>query len=254
MNLHQPLVLLALVVLLAQVDQENDGLGGQEAVGVQVVDLLPGPGLLPDLLPGLQGLLDLVAHRDLLLLLLLHSPPRLLRHILQVGRDPREVLGQELPRNDLNVLHGVDAVLHVSHLRVVERPQHVEDPVHGGDVRKERVTEPSPLRCSFHETRDVHNLQERRHLALRLVRFDQPVVTLVRHVHPRRVRFDRAKREVFRWHLTLCHGVEQGALSHVWQTHYPYLQVRAKPSKHRLGLLLSLSLSFLRWHLLKKKY
>lgn len=60
--------------------------------------------------------------------------------------DAFEVLGAQLRVDDLHVVHGVDAVLDVRDVGVLEGAQHVEDAVDGRDVAQERVAQALALR------------------------------------------------------------------------------------------------------------
>ncbi len=54
----------------------------------------------------------------------------------------------QLVVDDLQVLDGVHAVLHMHHVRVLKRAAHVEDAVHRLDVGQERVAQPLALGCA----------------------------------------------------------------------------------------------------------
>mmetsp|Transcript_1362 Transcript_1362/g.3017 ORF Transcript_1362/g.3017 Transcript_1362/m.3017 type:complete len:358 (-) Transcript_1362:346-1419(-) len=191
-NLDQPLVLLACVVLRRQVDEVDDRFRGEQHVGVEVVHVNGAPlvhavaNLLALLEPG-----DDLVHRSHLCLVRF-GRHRILRHFVSVfaqlladAAHVLQVLDAELRGDDGDVLHWVHAVLHVDHVRVFERAHYVHDAVHRLDVRQKGVAEPCARGRTLDQTGDVHDLQEGLHHGLWLVMVHEPIKSFVRHVHAR---------------------------------------------------------------------
>ena len=66
------------------------------------------------------------------------------------------------------VAHGVHRSHDVHDVRVLEAADHVHHRVHLADVRQELVAEPLALAGALHQSRDVHEFDDRRHFLLGL--------------------------------------------------------------------------------------
>ena len=82
------------------------------------------------------------------------------------ARSPRlphrlQVLEAELHRDGLDVGDGVDPVLDVDDVRVVEAPRDLDDGVHLADVRQELIAEALALVGAANEARDVDEVDGR---------------------------------------------------------------------------------------------
>ena len=69
----------------------------------------------------------------------------------------------QLGLDDLTVADRIYGACYVSHVRVFEAPEHMGDGVYLPDVREEQVAQSLAFRGTFHETGDVHELDDRRH-------------------------------------------------------------------------------------------
>mmetsp|Transcript_14099 Transcript_14099/g.34768 ORF Transcript_14099/g.34768 Transcript_14099/m.34768 type:complete len:256 (-) Transcript_14099:16-783(-) len=237
----QELVLLARVISLGHVDQVGHGLGGEQHVVVQALDVLGGPVAEAHVGAALQQREDAAAQLVLLQLVLLQAARAQLVDRVHHALDALNVLEPQLGVDDLQVGHRVHAVLHVDHVRVLERSAHVEDAVHGGDVRQERVAQALALGRALDQARNVPDLQVRRHRGLGLVQVAQPLEALVGHVDTRLVGLNGTEGEVLSWDAHPADSVEQGGLSNVRQTHNTHLEVLAEaPQKGALLLFLLL--------------
>eukprot|EP00963_Diacronema_lutheri_P009640 scaffold877_cov314-Pavlova_lutheri.AAC.3 len=137
----QKLVLFSNVILLAQVDQVDDGFGREQLLVVDVFDLVHAPILLvPHILPFLEPLQDDFAGGELFLLFLLEPSGDHLVEVFDGPLDHLYVFEPQFLVDDLRVFHGIDAILHVYDFHVLERSAHVKDPVHGPDVGQEGVS------------------------------------------------------------------------------------------------------------------
>mmetsp|Transcript_35449 Transcript_35449/g.59741 ORF Transcript_35449/g.59741 Transcript_35449/m.59741 type:complete len:239 (-) Transcript_35449:146-862(-) len=230
-NLHQPLVLLPLEVLLGEVDEVHCGLGRDEGVLVEVVDVLGAPLVhaRAHLLARLQPVHHLVYGFELLLHLLLHDgcgrAGGILLHGVQLVVHELQILDAQLRGDDLNVLNGVHAVLHMDDFGIFKRTHDVDDAIHGLNVRQEVVPKPRTVRRAFDEAGDVDNLEVGADDALGLILFHEPFKAVVRHADARRVGFNCAEREVLGGNAALGEAVVQSAFSHIGHTHNAHLQV-----------------------------
>mmetsp|Transcript_70889 Transcript_70889/g.224431 ORF Transcript_70889/g.224431 Transcript_70889/m.224431 type:complete len:462 (+) Transcript_70889:311-1696(+) len=236
-DLHQELVLLARVVLLRQVHQVHHGLGGEQ---LQLVDHVH-VGVLParlsaDVLAGLEVLDQLLAGGDLLLLLLGGGLAlAALLGVLEVLTQLLQILAAQLVGDDVEVVHGVDAVLHVHHVDVLEGTAHVEDPVHALDVGEESVAQPLAVGRALDQAGDIPHVQEGRDLGLGLVGLAQPVKAVIWHVDAGLVGLDGAEREVLGRNGAAGEHVEHRRLAHVGEAHDTDLEMGAEaPEDGRL--------------------
>ena len=131
-------------------------------------------------------------------------------HHLQVRHD-------ELQVNGLNVPPGVRGALHVDDVLVVKAADHVDHRVGLPDVGQELVAQPLAPAGPLHQARDVHELDHRRGLLVRLVHLRQPVQPPVGHRHHAHVGVYGAEGVVGALRPGAGNGVEQGGLAHVGQ-------------------------------------
>ena len=104
---------------------------------------------------------------------------------------------------------------------IVKAADHVDDGVGLPDVGQELVAQARPLAGALHQAGDVHELDDRRGLLVRLVHLRQVVQPLVRHGHHAHVGVDGAEGVVGALGAGVGDGVEQGRFAHVGQTHDP---------------------------------
>jgi hypothetical protein len=83
------------------------------------------------------------------------------------------------------------------------------------DIRQERVAESGALTRALDESRNVPDLQTRRHLGFGLVLLQQPVVAVVGNVDAGLVGVNGAEGEVFGGDALFGERVEEGRLSDV---------------------------------------
>ena len=129
-----------------------------------------------------------------------------------------QVLVAELAGDDLDVLHGIDAIFDVDDVRVVEGAHDVDDAVDRLDVREEGVTETGSLRGALDETGDVDDLEVGLNDGLGLVVVHEPVEAIVGDVHARGVGIDGAEGEVLGGDGAVRQGVVQRGLADVGHT------------------------------------
>lgn len=135
---------------------------------------------------------------ELLLMVLLELAPSSLLECLQrvdVSLNLRLIFLPELPCDDVQILDGINPVLHVNDIRVFETPANVENAVDGTDIRQECITQARTLAGALDEPGNVDHLEKRGHLALGLVHALQPVETLIGNVHARDIRLDLCNHE-----------------------------------------------------------
>ncbi len=215
------LIVGALVVVLearlVEVRREDDRLEGEQVGGVEDLAVLLAARIAPRGLavvePGEQALEDLGGVQEALVALarlgVLVDPP--LDH-LHVGHDQLEV-------DDVDVARRVAAALDVDDVRVVEAAHHVDDGVRLADVREELVPQALAAGRALDQTGDVHELDDRRGLLLRVVDLRQGIEPRVRHGDHAHVGVDGAEGVVRRLRARVRDRVEEGRFAHVGQTH-----------------------------------
>lgn len=239
-NLREPLVTLGNKCLAGDVNKVDHGLGSEELHGVKDLNLLGLPVHSADILLVLaehvKALLD-----GLVLELLFLATNLLVVQVLvagDVGLALLNVLLAELVVDDAKVTNGVNAVLDVGHILVLESTAHVEDTIDGTNMRQESVTEASTLCSALDETGNVCDGKHSRDLAVRLVHGTEVLEALVRNRHTSDVRVDGTEREVLSGNRELGHDVKHGGLAHVGKTHDAHLDVVAGAAeKHALRRL-----------------
>lgn len=158
-DLSQVLVLLADIVLLGQIDEVDDRLGGQQPQRVDMLDLLWRPITMTHILALLQHRNNLLNRRLLLLQLLnlqaLPPLPRQLLNRLQRLLRKFNILDAQLLGDDVQISSWVDVALNVDDLGVVEAADDLENGIDGADVRQEGVAESLALGRAAGEAGDV---------------------------------------------------------------------------------------------------
>ena len=250
-NFDQKLILLALKIPTTEIHQVNDRFRGEQLVRVQVRDVrrVPVSHAVAHLLSVLEPREHFIHSLQFLLLLLGHRRARRARQsrvqfFLERSNEFNILLSQ-FTRDDLDVIHRIDPILDVNHVGVLEASHDVRDAIHRFNVRQERVPESRTRARSFHQSRDVDNLQKRLHHALRLVLLDQPIEAFVGDVDARRVGVDGAKREIFRGNRAVGERVVQRRFSDVWHADDAHLGRRRVVVSRRHSSFLSSSLSII---------
>ncbi len=129
-----------------------------------------------------------------------------------------EIGEHQLGLDRLRVGNGIDAVLDMRDVVVLEAAQHVGDRVHLADVGEELVAEPFALRRAAHETGDVDEREPRRDDLRRLGDRGERVEPLVRHADLADVGLDGAERIVRGFgRRRLRQRIEEGRLADVRQ-------------------------------------
>ena len=250
-NFDQKLILLALKIPTTEIHQVNDRFRGEQLVRVQIRDVrrIPVSHAVAHLLSVLEPREHFIHSLQFLLLLLSHRRARRARQsrvqfFLERSNEFNILLSQ-FTRDDLDVIHRIDPILDVNHVGVLEASHDVRDAIHRFNVRQERVPESRTRARSFHQSRDVDNLQKRLHHALRLVLLDQPIEAFVGDVDARRVGVDGAKREIFRGNRAVGERVVQRRFSDVWHADDAHLGRRRVVVSRRHSSFLSSSLSII---------
>ena len=221
-----PEIVVALAVgkaVLVHVGGVDDGLQAQQIRrledGAILLVALKGAGGLAGIQMGGQRLEHLRLAEELLVALgglgrLLHPAV----HHLQIGHDQLQIDGADIAqRVHRHVLAGVRH--HVHDVLVVEAAHHMDDGVGAADVLQKLVAKSRALTGALHQTRDVHEFDDRRGLLVRLVHLRQLVQPRIRNDHHAHVGLDGAERIVGALRPGVGDGVEQGALAHVGKAH-----------------------------------
>eukprot|EP00906_Rhabdomonas_costata_P001862 RCo002967 len=240
LDLPQPLVLLAHVVLGGHVQQVDRGLRGEQLHPIQVLYLLGVPrAVAPNLLPFVEVGLNLLQNFPLRALGLVRLGYAL--DLVHGVDDKLLVLLHQLRVDNLQVPDGVNLTLHVGDVGVVEHPNHVVDPIHGLDVRQEGIAQALPLSGPLHQPGNVHHGEVCRDLAGGLVELAQPQEAFIGDVNPRLRGVDGAERIVLRRNAGLRQHVKEAGLPDIGHPHNSNRQTRGVgPPQHQLGGLLFL--------------
>ena len=115
----------------------------------------------------------------------------------------------------LDVACGVDPVVDVDDVGVLEAPHDMGDDAHFPDVGQELVAQALALGGSSHETCDINELGHCRNHLCRRNDADDPVQPRIGDVYPSDVRLDCAERIVGSLGRCAGQGRENGGLSHI---------------------------------------
>jgi len=119
---------------------------------------------------------------------------------------------------------GSTAPITVLDVVVLEAADDVDDGIDLADVRQELVAEPFALARALDQPRDVHELDDRGHRALRLHDPRQGIEPRIGHLHDAGVGLDRGERVVGHERPGGGEGVEEGGLADVGQADDPESQ------------------------------
>ena len=110
------------------------------------------------------------------------------------------------------------------HVFVLKAAYHVHDEVHLADVAEELVAQSFPLGGTFHEPRNVHELDGRRRGVVGVGQFGEAVEAVVRNWHHAHVGLDGAEGIVLGIRAGITQRIEDGRLSDVGQADEAALQ------------------------------
>ncbi len=142
---------------------------------------------------------------------------RLLLGPLQVAYYGIEVGEHEFGVDDVNIADRVDACRNMGDIVILEAADDVCDRMGLTDMPEELVAEPLAFRGTGHETRDVDELDSRRHHFLGLRDLCDALKPRIGDGHDADVRVDRAERIVLGRDPGCRQRVEQRRLAHIGQ-------------------------------------
>eukprot|EP00050_Salpingoeca_kvevrii_P006140 m.287666 g.287666 ORF g.287666 m.287666 type:complete len:428 (+) comp11824_c0_seq1:272-1555(+) len=225
-DLGEPLVLLAQKILLGDVGEVDDGLGGAE-IAKLVLDEL-----------NLGGRPFARANGEVLLEHLADFVRRRVEDVARLGRlgaavlvllgDSRlevlQILLAELLLDRVEVADGVNAVVNVDDGVVIKSTDYVVDAVHSANVRKKGIAQTGALRGALDEAGNVGNVEPGRHPG-RSPDTDKIVKALVWNSTASLVGVDGAEGKVgCLGNARAAQQVEEAALAHVGQPHNAHAQ------------------------------
>ncbi len=129
-----------------------------------------------------------------------------------------EVLQDQLGFDRLDIRDRIDPVVDVHDVLVLEAPDHVGDCVRLPDIAQEGIALTLALRGTLYQSRNVDELDRRRHYLLRCVKLDQLVEARVRDRDDSDVRVDRAKGVVRRLGFFFGKRAEEGRFPDIGKT------------------------------------
>ena len=145
--------------------------------------------------------------------------------LVNTALDHVQIRHDQLHIDGLDIPHGVygyvgAGVCHYVHdIFVVKAADHMDDGIGLADVGQELVAEARTLTGSLHQTGNVHELNDRRGLFVRLIDLCQLVQPCIRHCHHAYVGVNGAEGVVGAFSTGVGNGVEQGGLANIRQSH-----------------------------------
>src|ERR1043165_190982 len=174
--------------------------------------------------PGVEMRKQLVNHRRFSLRALRSGPHFLLQTIMAFLERPE--IGQDQLRIDhLDVADRVNRAADVMDIGILETTHDLDDRVYFADVAEKLVAEAFARARTFHQARDIDELDRGRNYFLRMRKLCQNVKARVRNGHDSEVWIDRAKRVVGRLRFSGAgNGVEERGFPDVRQPDDPSAQ------------------------------
>ena len=139
-------------------------------------------------------------------------------HHVQIGHDKFHV-------NRLNIPYGVNGDVcsgigyHVHDVFIIKAADHMDNGIRLPDIGQELIAKTSALTGALHQTRNVHELNDRRGLLIRLVDLRQLVQPRIRHSYHAHIGINGAERVIGALRTGVGNGVEQGRFAHIGQSH-----------------------------------
>ena len=137
-------------------------------------------------------------------------------HHFQIGHDQLQIDG-------LNVAQGVHGDIgagigyHMHNVFIVKAADHMNNGVGAADVLQELITQTRALAGSLDQARDVHELNDRRGLFIRLIHLSQLIQPRIRHRHHAHIGLDGAEGVVSALGAGVGDGVKEGGLAYIGQ-------------------------------------
>jgi len=210
LDLGKPLVLGADVVVAANVDEVDDGLGAHEEMLVEHFDVLAGPLSVTDGLLLQKHGLALVKGLFLLLVgLLVHAS----NDSVKFGDsflEGLEILLKELVCDDVQISDGVNITLVVHDLFVVEGTNNMVDAINSLDVGKESVSETLTFTGAGDETSNIEDGDGSGNLGARFVDFAKVLESIIGDEDLSLGRLDGTERIVLSGDAQVGQDVESG--------------------------------------------
>ena len=216
LDLAQPLILLLQKIVLAEIYTVDDGLGCQQVMRIQKLDLLEGEVLIPDPKAGCEHSLDLLEDLHLLLGCLVIGLCDLLLEILDSLFSIVQILGDELLIDHLHVPDRVYILLDVQHILVLKCPDNMIQPIHLLDIGEKLIAE-SGLALAL-DSSNIDYIQRGSRLLFRFEELDEIIEPNVRHLNLRFIRLFLLELVAANLHFHLRQDVEQRRFADIRQT------------------------------------
>ena len=139
--------------------------------------------------------------------------------------DHVQVRHDEFHVDGLNVPHrvhrhvGAGVRRHVHDVFVVKATDHMDNGIGLANIGQELVAKARTLTGTLHQTGNVHELNDRRGLFVRLIDLCQLVQPCIRHCYHAHVGVNGAEGVVGAFSTSVGDGVEQGGLANIRQSH-----------------------------------
>ena len=139
--------------------------------------------------------------------------------------DHVQIRHDQLHIDGLNIPHGIYGHVgagvrhHVHNVFIVKATDHMDDGIGLANIGQELVAKARTLTGALHQTGDVHELDDRRGLFVRLIDLCQLVQPCIRHCYHAHVGVNGAEGVVGAFSTSVGDGVEQGGLANIRQSH-----------------------------------
>ena len=125
----------------------------------------------------------------------------------------------QLRQNQLQIAGGIDGILDMDDVRIIEQTDDMRDGINRADMPKKLITKTFAFARAFDKTRDVDEFHRGGNRFGGMFQFDKLVDTRIRNRHDARIRLDGAEREIGGRRTAVAEGVEESGFADVRQSH-----------------------------------
>ena len=96
----------------------------------------------------------------------------------------------------------------MDNILILKAAHHMDDRIHLADICQELVSKSLTFGGTLYQTRDVHELDDRRRHFFGMIEISKQLQTLIRHRHHAHIRIDGTERVVRALRPCLCQRIE----------------------------------------------
>ena len=130
-----------------------------------------------------------------------------------------QIRQHEFGQNQFEIAGGIDLLLDMHHIRILEQADNVRHGIHIADMTEELVAEPLPLARAFDKSGDVDKLHCRGDDLRGMFQLDQIIHALVGNRYDSRIRINRAERKIGGYRPAFAQRIEKGRLPDIRQSY-----------------------------------